>query len=113
MGVPMLVAGEVTGAIVVQDLFLEHRFDEGDLQLMVTLASQVAVTVRYVSLLTNAHRQAERERTLNEITAQIRASSDAQKILQTAAREVARVVGARRTRLVISPADEKRIEEQL
>jgi hypothetical protein len=113
MGVPLQVAGETIGAIVVQDLFREHRFDEDDMQLMVTLAAQVAVTVRYVKLLEDTRLQVERERALNEITAQIRNSSDPQRILQTAAREIARVVGANRTTFVISPITDDQVEENL
>ncbi len=110
LGVPLLVAGEVTGAIVIQDLYQERRFDEDDLRLMVTLAAQVAVTVRNARLLEKTHHQAERERILNEITSQIRASSDAQTILQTTTREVARMLGARRARLVLSPEEEQQFD---
>ena len=113
MGVPLQVAGETIGAIVVQDLYREHRFTEDDLQLMVTLAAQVAVTVRYVKLLENTRLQVDRERALNEITNQIRNSSDPQRILQTAAREITRIVSAHRTTFTISPVTDDQIEESL
>jgi len=104
--VPLLVAGDVIGAIVIQDPYQERRFDEDDLRLMVTLASQVAVAIRNARLLESTHRQAERERALNEITAQIRSSGSAQKILQTATEEVARLLGASRARMVLKTGEE-------
>ena len=50
LGVPMLYAGEVIGAIIVQDIHQEGRFDENDQTLLSTLAAQVAVVVRNARL---------------------------------------------------------------
>ncbi|MBN2147190.1 MAG: GAF domain-containing protein [Anaerolineales bacterium] len=96
LGVPLLVAGEVLGAILVQDLNQEGRFDEDDMRLMETLASQVAVAVRNARLLESTYRQAERERLLFDITNRVRTSPDIPRILEATTRELSRALGARR-----------------
>jgi GAF domain-containing protein len=90
LGAPMLVGGEAIGAMVVQDLENEKRFDEDDLHLMTNLATQVAITVRNVAQLENAQRQAERERVSAEITSKLWASTDIHTILRTAIQELGR-----------------------
>jgi PAS domain S-box-containing protein len=52
LGVPLMVGGNLIGAMVIQDLDHEGRFAEKDLHLMTALASQIAVTIRNVQLLT-------------------------------------------------------------
>ena len=51
LGVPLLLGGEPIGAIIVQDLENELRFDDEDQKLLTTLSSQVAVTLRNARLL--------------------------------------------------------------
>lgn len=101
LGVPLLVAGEVLGAILVQDLEQEGRFDEDDQRLMETLASQVSVAVRNARLLERTFRQAERERLLYEITNKIRSSPDIPRILETTAQELSKILGARRASITL------------
>lgn len=88
LGVPMLYSGEVIGAIIVQDIRQEHRFDEEDQNLLSTLAAQVAVVVHNSRLLESTQRRAAQERYLNEITARIRRAPDIQSILKTTAEEL-------------------------
>lgn len=96
LGVPLLVAGDVLGAILAQDLEREGRFDEDDQRLMETLASQVAVAVRNARLLESSYHQAERERLLYDITSKIRFAPDIAHILETTTRELSHALGARR-----------------
>ena len=51
MGVPLLLGNQPIGAMIIQDTLHEERFTPSDLNLFVTLAPQVAVTVRNVQLL--------------------------------------------------------------
>jgi len=88
LGVPLMVAGDVIGAIVVQDLEKEHRFDDDDQRLLTNLATQVAITVRNVRLLEETRRNAERERTVTEITTRLWASTNTDTILRTAIQEL-------------------------
>lgn len=101
LGVPLLVAGEVIGAMVVQDLEHEHRFDEEDLRVLSTLAAQVAVAIRNARLLESTHKQAEREKLLFEITNKIRLASDIKTILATTATELREALNARQAGIKI------------
>lgn len=101
LGVPLLVGGEVTGAIVVQDSQQENRFNENHQRLLTTLAGQVAVAVRNASLLEQSRRQAEHDRQLYEISTKIRRSTDIQTILQTTATELGLALRARRAQVEI------------
>ncbi|MCI0521679.1 MAG: GAF domain-containing protein [Chloroflexi bacterium] len=93
LGVPLLVAGEVIGAIIVQDVDHEHRFDVEDQRLLSNIASQVAVTVRNIRLLEEAAARAQRDRQLLEITGKIRAAADIQAVLDLTSGELSRALG--------------------
>jgi GAF domain-containing protein len=115
MGVPLLIGGEAIGAMIVQDLEMEFRFDEDDLQLMSALALQVAAGFRNARLLESTHRQAERERLLHDISRKIRSSPDIQTILKTTAQELGKYTGARRVHIEINEKEtqpQARIEAQ-
>jgi GAF domain-containing protein len=96
LGVPLLIAGDAIGAIVLQDLEHEGRFDEDDQRLLTTLASQVAVAIRNARMLEATYRQAARERRLYEITKRIRSAPDVAGIMQITAQELAQILGAKR-----------------
>lgn len=115
LGVPLLVGGDVIGAILLQDLENEGRFDEDDQRLLETLASQVAVAIRNARLLENTLIQAARQQKLYEITSKIRNSADIPSILQTTASELSKALGARRTTIelaVPSPEQQETASEK-
>ncbi len=101
LGAPMLYSGDVVGAIIVQDIQQEKRFNEDDQRLLMALASQVAVVVHNARLLDETRQQALQERFLNEITAKIRRSPDIQSILKTTANELGAALGVRRAHIRI------------
>ena len=51
LGVPLIVGGDLVGVLSVQDIVNEERFDEGDLNLLLTLAPQIANAIRNAQLL--------------------------------------------------------------
>jgi PAS domain S-box-containing protein len=51
MGVPLIVGGEVVGAIILQDTVNEERFTNSDLNLIMTLAPQIGTAIRNTQLL--------------------------------------------------------------
>jgi GAF domain-containing protein len=109
LGVPMILGGEIIGAIVVQDLEREHRFDENDMRLLTTLAAQVAIAVHNTRLIETAQRRAERDRQLFEITNKIRRAVDIQGILETTAQELSKTLGAQRAQIEISPVPKSQL----
>ncbi len=52
MGLPLVFAGDVVGAIIMQDLENENTFTQDDLNLFLTLAPQIATAVRNAQLYT-------------------------------------------------------------
>ena len=94
LGVPLIVYNEVLGTFILQDTFNEHRFDDDDLRLMTTLASQVAITIRNVRLLQETQRRAEKEKIIAEITTKIWASQDIETVARTALFELGRSLRA-------------------
>ncbi len=94
LGVPLIVSGEVLGAIILQDTAREQRFDDDDLRLMTTLASQVAITIRNVRLLQDAERRAEKEKIIANITAKIWAAPDIESVTRTALQELGQALHA-------------------
>ncbi|MEZ0395175.1 MAG: GAF domain-containing protein [Anaerolineales bacterium] len=81
MGVPLLVAGEAIGAIVVQDTEREKAFDEGDLHFVSTLASQVAGAIYNIRLLEETRKRALQLQTAAEIARDISGSLDVNELL--------------------------------
>lgn len=52
MGIPLLLSGEVIGAIILQDTKEENRFHQNDVNLFMTLAPQIAIAIRNTQLYT-------------------------------------------------------------
>ena len=75
MGIPLIVGGEPVGAMILQDTVNEEQFTDADLNLAVTLAPQIATTVRNSQLLNqmqNTLQAYEQERfLLNSLMANI------------------------------------------
>jgi GAF domain-containing protein len=96
LGVPVLVPEGIFGAVIVQDLEQEGRFNENDQQWLTALAAQVAIAIRNAHFLEGIYQHAEREHQLFKITSEIRNSPDIAGIFATTARELCKVLGARR-----------------
>jgi transcriptional regulator with GAF, ATPase, and Fis domain len=88
LGVPLIFAGDILGAIIVQDREKGDKFSEDDLRLLSTLANQVGASMRYLSLLEDLRCQAEHERITSEISAKVWSSARTDTILRTAIREL-------------------------
>jgi len=84
LGTPLLIAGEVVGAIIVQDTERERAFDEGDLRFLTTLASQVAGAIYNVRLLDGTRQRALQLQTAAEIARDISGSLDLNQLLAEA-----------------------------
>jgi GAF domain-containing protein/HAMP domain-containing protein len=96
LGVPLVVATDIIGAIVVQDMETEYKFDEDDMRLLNTMGSLIAAAIRNGLLLERTRQKAERERILHEISKKIRGATNMQTIMATTATELGRTFGLRR-----------------
>jgi GAF domain-containing protein len=84
LGAPLIVAGDVVGAIVVQDTEHEHAFDEGDLRFLTTMATQVAGAIYNIRLLDGTRQRALQLQTAAEIARDISGSLDLNQLLAEA-----------------------------
>ncbi len=79
----------------------EATWTEEEIALLTTVIEQLGVAMDSARLYEETHRRAERERMTSEIISKIRLSNDPQTILQTAASELRKALGADHAQLVI------------
>jgi len=93
LAVPLIVGDRVLGVFDVQSDKVD-RFTPEDVNIQTTLASQIAVALQNVRAFSQAQRQAEREAMLNAISQKIQSATTVDVVLQIAARELGRALGA-------------------
>ncbi|MEK6221950.1 MAG: GAF domain-containing protein, partial [Chloroflexota bacterium] len=84
MGVPLIASGEVIGVMTVQDIELEHRFDENDLRIMTTLSSQIAGVIYNANLLIESEKRALELQTAAEIARDTSGTLETSELLEKA-----------------------------
>jgi transcriptional regulator with GAF, ATPase, and Fis domain len=88
LGVPLLVGNKSIGVMTLQSFETQDLYSEHDKDLMMTVASQVAIAIENARLFKDAQARARREKILREITARIRATNDPEMIAKAAVREL-------------------------
>ena len=88
LGVPLLVGNRPIGAMTVQSFDTPNLYSEHDKELIMAVASQVAIAMENARLFKDAQARARREKILREITARIRATNDPEMIAKAAVREL-------------------------
>jgi GAF domain-containing protein len=96
LAVPITVRGQTLGVIGVEAPEGDREWTEDEIALVEAVSEQLGQTLETARLFADTQRSAERERLIGEITAKIRASTDVQGILQTAAAELGQVLGTSR-----------------
>jgi GAF domain-containing protein len=96
LAVPLVIGDQILGVLDVQSDRL-NAFTEEDANIQTTLASQVATALQNARSFVRAQRQAERESMLNVISQKIQSATTVEAVLQIAARELGRALGAPRT----------------
>ncbi len=96
MGAPLIVGDEILGALLVQDLEQEERFNEEHFRLFVTIAGQVALAIRNLRLLQLSREQAQRQQLLLRTGERLRRTTDLRAILETTTQELRQALKARR-----------------
>lgn len=84
MGVPLLAQGDPIGAIIVQDLELEHAFDEADLQFITLVANRVSTSIHNIRVLDESRKTAVQFETAAEIARDISSSLNLDELLKKA-----------------------------
>lgn len=95
LGVPVLVADQVLGALAVQDVVAANAYNDADVRLLTTIAGQVGLAMQNLRLLEQTRRRAAELATLNRITNTAITVRELEKILGTAAAELVAIFKAR------------------
>lgn len=98
--VPILLRGELIGAIRLQDQSPDRAWSNDETQAVRDVAQQVGVALENARLFERTMLRAERERKVLEITSRIRSTNDPQEMLEIAAAEVQRALGATRAQII-------------
>jgi GAF domain-containing protein/HAMP domain-containing protein len=106
MAAPIVVRGEAIGMLQVGEESQPRAWSQDDLALIQAVADQVAQAVENARLLEQTRRAAQRERALGESTDRIRRSPEMERILQTAAEELARHLKTSHVAVRLSPIPE-------
>ena len=100
LGVPMLIGEQPIGVITVQSYTTPRVYEEHARDLLTAVAGQAAIAIQNARLfeqtqaaLAETEARASRERIGREITASVRASIDADAVMQTAVRELGIALG--------------------
>jgi GAF domain-containing protein len=96
MAIPITIRGQTIGVLGVEAPDGHHQWTKEDMALIEAVSEQLAQTLETARLFADTQRRAERERLIAEVTAKIRASTDMQDILETAANELGRALGTSR-----------------
>ncbi len=93
IAVPIMSGGRVWGVLDVQH-DVTDGLSQADVDLLESIANQVAVALRNARLYEEAQEQAKREALMNEINQKILNTKDVQEAMQVAVREIGRATGA-------------------
>ena len=94
MAAPIVLRGEVIGALQVGDVSQARVWRNQDLAFIQAVADQVALAVENARLLEQTQRAARRERAIAEAADRIHRPVDLDTILRTAVEEVSRITGS-------------------
>lgn len=111
LAIPLIYRNEILGVINAESEQVD-AYSENDEEMLGTLGGSLAAVIANARLLEQIRAQSERERLINEITGRIRRSTDIQSILQITAGEIARVTGARYTKIQVAPKTDDEVGEE-
>jgi PAS domain S-box-containing protein len=94
LGVPMIIGEKVLGAIAIQDYHTQNRYNEHDLRLLTSFASQAAIAIENARLFEETRQRAEDTARLNRLVTGLSETLELQNNLQTIANEVAEITSA-------------------
>jgi PAS domain S-box-containing protein len=106
LGVPMILGNRVVGVIGLSSYKEVRVYNEGDLNLLMTLAGTIGVAIQNAQQFETTRRRAERERIVNEITQKIQSSLSMESALQTAVKELGHALGAKFTQVELNLSGE-------
>jgi GAF domain-containing protein/HAMP domain-containing protein len=101
VAVPISLRGETIGVIQIQDQRDTQIWSEDEINMVNSIAGQVAVALENARLFENTVRRAEREQKVLRITEKIRSTNDPGEMMSIAIRELQQALGASRAQIYI------------
>ncbi len=86
--VPLILNGEIMGSLTLRQSALSRRWEQSEIQLAESVASQAALAIAQIEAYENMRGLAQREATLNRITNSIRSSLEPQVMFDTIVSEL-------------------------
>lgn len=105
IGVPMIVGADALGVIAIQTEEETYLFNESHLELLVAVASQMAIAISNVYLLTQTQARAEELSIINRVVSSVASSLDIRQSMQIVATELARVARVEQTGIALFNAE--------
>lgn len=110
LAVPLIYRNELLGVLNVESEQVD-AYSENDEEMLGTLGGSLAAIIANARLLEQIRTQSERERLIYDAAGKIRRSTDIQSILMTTASEIARITGARFTKIKLKPENGSELED--
>jgi GAF domain-containing protein/DNA-binding response OmpR family regulator len=105
LGVPILVRDRAIGAISVQSIDEEGRFNEADARLLSTIASNVGTAIQNAQLYREAQRRAREMAEIGEVGREISATLDLERVLQRITERARELLDGRTSAVFLAEGD--------
>ena len=102
---PISLRGQPIGVLVIEAPPDGRSWSEEEIALVEAVATQLALAMENTRLFEETQMSAQRERTLREATERVRAASDMESLLRSAAQEIRRALGASRATIRLGLED--------
>ncbi len=111
LAVPVKFRDHLVGIIQVQSAEENRKWTEDEIAMVQSIADRAAFALENARLFEETVRRAEQEETIAQITTQIGASTDFDRILQTTIQELGQVLGVSRSFIQVGTPPENETEE--
>jgi PAS domain S-box-containing protein len=103
---PLSLRGEVIGALSLQDIDPERQWSAEEIALVETVAEQLALTIENLRLFDDTQKQATREKVIADITSQVWASGDLERVMRTAVEKIGATLDASKVVIRLGTEDQ-------
>ncbi|MBK8903379.1 MAG: GAF domain-containing protein [Anaerolineaceae bacterium] len=107
IAVPIMSGDKVWGVLDVQHN-VTNGLSQADVDLLESIANQMAVALRNANMFAEAQKQAKREALVNDINQKILSTKDVQEAMQVAVREIGHALDASQTMVRFMPVDSEK-----